>query len=108
MKATLRLASVLFLAASSLLAASAPTPSEFLKFEVGADRKLADCRQITAYFRALEKASPRVKYGFDSKSLDNKTIKAGKLSESFDVIVLPDVGKQIIANGRPKSEEGAA
>ncbi|HEV2063263.1 MAG TPA: M14 metallopeptidase family protein [Thermoanaerobaculia bacterium] len=61
MKSALRLASVLFLAASSLFAASAPTPSEFLKFEVGADRKLADYRQITAYFRALEKASPRVK-----------------------------------------------
>jgi hypothetical protein len=30
-----------------------PTPSEFLGFEVGADRQLADYRQITAYFKAL-------------------------------------------------------
>jgi hypothetical protein len=60
MKALLRTVSVFFITVSSLLAA-APTPSEFLKFEVGADRKLADYRQMTAYFRALEKASPRVK-----------------------------------------------
>ena len=40
--------------------AAAPTPSEFLGFEVGADRKLADYRQITSYFRALDAASPRV------------------------------------------------
>jgi hypothetical protein len=37
-----------------------PTPSEFLGFEVGADRKLADYRQISSYFKALAAASPRV------------------------------------------------
>src|SRR5215475_3802134 len=37
-----------------------PTPSEFLGFEVGADRKLADYRQIAAYFKALAAASNRV------------------------------------------------
>src|SRR5258707_47015 len=37
-----------------------PTPSEFLGFEVGADRKLADYRQITSYFKALAAASPRL------------------------------------------------
>jgi len=36
------------------------TPSAFLGFEVGADRKLADYRQITSYFKALAAASPRV------------------------------------------------
>jgi zinc carboxypeptidase len=40
--------------------AHAPTPSEFLGFEVGADRKLADYRQIAAYFKALAAASDRV------------------------------------------------
>jgi hypothetical protein len=38
----------------------APTPSEFLGFEVGADRKLADYRQISSYFKALSAASDRV------------------------------------------------
>jgi hypothetical protein len=37
-----------------------PTPSEFLGFEVGADRKLADYRQIAAYFKALAAGSNRV------------------------------------------------
>ena len=41
-------------------AAKAPTPSEFLGFEVGADKKLADYRQIAKYFQALKAASPRV------------------------------------------------
>jgi hypothetical protein len=38
----------------------APTPSEFLGFPVGADRKLADYRQIASYFKALSAASDRV------------------------------------------------
>jgi len=37
-----------------------PKPSEFLGFEVGADRKLADYRQIASYFKALAAASNRV------------------------------------------------
>src|SRR5258707_11164450 len=37
-----------------------PTPSEFLGFEVGADRQLADYHQITAYFKALSAASNRL------------------------------------------------
>ncbi|HET8889044.1 MAG TPA: M14 metallopeptidase family protein [Candidatus Angelobacter sp.] len=37
-----------------------PTPSEVLGFEVGADRKLADYRQISGYFKALSAASDRV------------------------------------------------
>jgi hypothetical protein len=45
-------------------------------------------------------------YGFETKSLDNKAIKAGKLSESFDVIVLPDVSKEVIASGKPRTPEG--
>ena len=45
-------------------------------------------------------------YGFDPKTLDNKTIQAGKLREKFDVIVLPDVEKETIDKGRPHREEG--
>lgn len=37
-----------------------PTPSEVLGFEVGADRKLADYKQISSYFKALAAASSRV------------------------------------------------
>src|SRR5438132_14137248 len=56
MKRTLAL--IAFVAASA--AAAIPSPSQFLGFEVGADRTLADYRQIVSYFRALAAASPRV------------------------------------------------
>ncbi len=52
------LALTLFIAAT---AAAQPTPSEFLKMNVGADRVLADYRQIVSYLRAVEAASPRLK-----------------------------------------------
>src|SRR5713101_1811977 len=55
------LAAILIAGAASLAsAASVPSPSEFLGFEVGADKKLADYRQIAKYFQALKAASPRV------------------------------------------------
>jgi hypothetical protein len=37
-----------------------PTPASILGYEPGADRKLPTWKQITDYFRAVEKASPRV------------------------------------------------
>src|SRR5437588_497870 len=37
-----------------------PSPASFLGFEVGADRKLADWREITAYFNQLALVSDRV------------------------------------------------
>ncbi|HET7435911.1 MAG TPA: M14 metallopeptidase family protein [Thermoanaerobaculia bacterium] len=40
--------------------AQIPSPSGFLKMPVGADKTLADYRQIRDYFRALDAASPRV------------------------------------------------
>ncbi len=49
--------------------AGIPAPSEFLGFEVGADRTLADYRQIGAYLRALAAASDRV----DLESLGEST-----------------------------------
>jgi hypothetical protein len=45
-------------------------------------------------------------YGFEPRSLDNKAIRAGNLSASFDAIVLADESKEVIATGRPRREEG--
>jgi hypothetical protein len=54
----------LALASCSIAGAEAtgrvPPPSEFLKFEVGADRKLADYRQISSYLKAVAAASDRL------------------------------------------------
>ena len=56
-----RLLIVLFLLCSvSSAAAPIASPSQFLGFEVGADRKLADYGQITAYFRMLDEVSERI------------------------------------------------
>ncbi len=49
-------------------APSVPTPSDFLKMQVGADRQLADWRQIVSYFRALDAASDRVEVTTIGKS----------------------------------------
>src|ERR1700761_8637245 len=51
---------ILVLQAIAQKTAHVPSPSEFLGFEVGADRKLADYRQISSYFKALSAASDRV------------------------------------------------
>ena len=40
--------------------AAVQSPSQFLGFEVGADKNLADYKQIVSYFRALASNSPRV------------------------------------------------
>jgi hypothetical protein len=45
-------------------------------------------------------------YGFAPKSVDNKAIRAGGLNAAFDVIVLPDVDKDVIASGKPPRREG--
>ena len=36
------------------------------------------------------------------KNIENKEVKAGNLNLKFDVIILPDSSKQIIAEGKPK------
>ena len=40
-------------------------------------------------------------YGFDPKSLDNKTVRAGNLRGAYDVIVVPDMARASIVEGRP-------
>ena len=50
----------LCLAGAVARAASIPSPSEFLGLSVGADKTLADYRQILRYFKALDAASARV------------------------------------------------
>jgi hypothetical protein len=46
------------------------------------------------------------RYGFAPKSLDNKTIRAGKLRDSLDVVVLPDLSAESMTTGKPRREEG--
>ncbi|HEU4886937.1 MAG TPA: hypothetical protein VFV49_03550 [Thermoanaerobaculia bacterium] len=48
------------IAALTSQAAEIASPSQFLKMNVGADKTLADYKQIKSYFRMLDAASPRV------------------------------------------------
>ncbi len=45
-------------------------------------------------------------FGFAPKSLEPKTVRAGKLRDSFDVIVLPSMAPDTILTGKPKRDEG--
>jgi hypothetical protein len=68
---------VIFLAvmaiACTVLTAQTP-PEKFLGFKVGADRKLADFSQITAYFQKLAQESPRVKLFTIGESVQKRPI----------------------------------
>jgi hypothetical protein len=46
-------------------------------------------------------------YGFTPISIENKTMKAGKLNDAFDVIILPDVDKDLIVDGQRKRGDNA-
>jgi hypothetical protein len=46
--------------AQAAASTSIPTPASVIGFEPGADRKLPTWKQVTDYFTALDKASPRV------------------------------------------------
>ncbi|HEX8151996.1 MAG TPA: M14 metallopeptidase family protein [Thermoanaerobaculia bacterium] len=55
-----RLTLALLLALAATATAQPQSPSQFLKLNVGADRVLADYKQIRDYFHALDAASPRL------------------------------------------------
>ena len=60
MKTRALIAAAILSCAAVARPATIPTPSAFLGMTVGADRTVADYRQILAYFKALDAASPRV------------------------------------------------
>jgi hypothetical protein len=41
---------------------------------------------------------------FNVKSIENPAIKAGNLNANFDVIIFPDVSKEVILDGKPRRE----
>src|SRR3954462_6787010 len=83
MKSSLRfIFTCLLLSCFAWAAGPIPTPSDYLKIQVGADRTLADYHQIQSYFEMLAKMSPRVKIEKLGKTtLDNDLIMAVITSE---------------------------
>jgi hypothetical protein len=47
-------------------------------------------------------------YGFNVKNIENKEVKAGNLNAAFDVIILPDSGKDVIVDGKSGREGGSS
>ena len=42
-------------------------------------------------------------FGFEPKTIDNKTLQIGRLD--YDVIIVPSIDKDVLATGRPKADE---
>jgi hypothetical protein len=59
-----------------------PTPAQILGFEPGADRKLPSWKQITDYFSAVEKTSPRVQVHVLGKTVLGRPFLAVFISDS--------------------------
>ena len=57
----MRLKPLLILFTAAALTAAVPTPQSHFGHEIGADRTVLDWDRVVAYFRALEKESPRVR-----------------------------------------------
>jgi hypothetical protein len=68
-----------------------PKPSEFLGFEVGGDRNLADWDQITAYFKAVAEASKRVELVELGKSTGGRSLIAAYISSEENISALPQL-----------------
>jgi hypothetical protein len=84
-----RLAVFLAVAAFTASAIMAQTPPEkFLGFKVGADRKLADYSQITAYFQKLAQESPKIKLFTIGESVQKKPIILAAISTAENLAKL--------------------
>jgi hypothetical protein len=71
--------------------AAIQTPSQFLGFEVGADKNLADYKQIASYFRALAAASPRVQIEDLGKTTLGDTMIMAVISSEANMRNLPRI-----------------
>ncbi|MBK8247898.1 MAG: hypothetical protein IPK85_10940 [Gemmatimonadetes bacterium] len=58
-----------------------PTPASILGFEPGADRRLPTWKQVTDYFTALDKASPRVTTRVLGKTVQGRPFLAAFISD---------------------------
>ena len=66
--------------ASALAAAAPPAPEQFFGFRMGADRSSHEWSKVVAYFRELEKGSPRLKVIEYGKSEGGRPMVAGVTS----------------------------
>lgn len=87
MKRTLLLIAFIALNANAAI----QSPSDFLGIKVGADRTLADYRQMLSYFRALDAASPRVEVESLGKTTLGEDMIMAVISSEANVGNLPRI-----------------
>lgn len=78
----------------SHLCAGIPSPDDFLKFPLGADRKLADYHQIVDYFELLDQQSPKLKLVNLGKTTENNDMVLAIISSQANMSQL-DIYQQI-------------
>src|SRR5437899_1647047 len=70
---------ILFTVACALQAA-VPTPSSHFGHEIGVDRQLLDWDKVVSYFRALEKASDKIRVEELGKTVDGRPFVAATIA----------------------------
>src|SRR6188474_2709834 len=89
-----RTALALFLIALRVAAQSppaVPTPAEFLGFEPGTDRKLADYHQVCAYFEKLAATTGRVLFGSIGKTTEGNELGRAIISSAANLARLEEI-----------------
>ncbi len=66
-----------------------PTPASVLAWEPGTDRKLPTWQQVTTYFRALDKASPRVSVRTLGKTVQGRDFIVAYIADPATLANLP-------------------
>ena len=83
-------------------AAAVPTPAEFLGFEPGADRKLADWTQIGAYMRRLAETSPRVRVEEVGKTTDGLPFLVVTITSERNMARLEEIRRDNLRLAEPR------
>jgi Zinc carboxypeptidase len=100
-----RTAALLVLLASAALAQSrpaTPTPAEFLGFEPGTDRKLADYHQVYAYFEKLAATTDRVKFASIGKTTEGNEMGFAIISSAQNLANVEEIRKTNLALVDPR------
>ena len=101
----------LSLAFAGMAGAQVPSPQSFFGFRIGADRELADWPAIEGYFRAVGKASDRVRIVEAGPSTEGRTMIAAIISAPENLARLEEIraANERLADPRtlPESEARA-
>jgi hypothetical protein len=79
-----------------------PSPAEFLGFEPGADRKLADYQQVYAYFEKLAAATDRVRFSSIGKTTEDRELGVAIITSAANLTNLEVIRKTNLALADPR------